>query len=290
MHEHLRTSLHRDLIYDVGMHKGEDTLFYLHKGFRVIAFEANPILVSLNIHRFSAQIKDGQLTIVDGAIAGENAPDTVTFFSNDLKTEWGTIYHNWAMRNEDTGASSTPITVRTIDFSDCIRRYGMPYYMKIDIEGADVLCLRELLKFDVQPSYISIESDKACYDNIVNEFTLLSELGYERYMAVQQADICRRRPPMPATEGRFVNYTFTRGSSGCFGRELGDDWKSLGAILKEYKSIFLMYRRFGDGSLWHRNVILRRILYAVSIVTRNPIPGWYDTHAMHRSESAHLVK
>ena len=31
-----------DLIYDVGFHQGEDTAYYLKKGFRVVAFEAHP--------------------------------------------------------------------------------------------------------------------------------------------------------------------------------------------------------------------------------------------------------
>jgi hypothetical protein len=36
------TAPHEDLIYDIGMHQGEDTEFYLQKGFNVIAFEADP--------------------------------------------------------------------------------------------------------------------------------------------------------------------------------------------------------------------------------------------------------
>jgi hypothetical protein len=35
---------HADLICDVGFHRGEDTAFYLKKGFRVVAFEAHPRL------------------------------------------------------------------------------------------------------------------------------------------------------------------------------------------------------------------------------------------------------
>ena len=35
----ITTPKHDDLIYDVGMHKGEDTEFYLSKGFRVIALK-----------------------------------------------------------------------------------------------------------------------------------------------------------------------------------------------------------------------------------------------------------
>ena len=59
---------HNDLIYDVGMHKGEDTEFYLRKGFRVIAFEANPELVDLCRVRLKRFIEQGQLKIVEGAI------------------------------------------------------------------------------------------------------------------------------------------------------------------------------------------------------------------------------
>ena len=33
-----------NLIFDVGLHTGQDTAFYLKKGFRVIAIEANPLL------------------------------------------------------------------------------------------------------------------------------------------------------------------------------------------------------------------------------------------------------
>ena len=39
---------HYDLIYDVGMHKGEDTEFYLSKGFKVVGFEADPDLTQYN--------------------------------------------------------------------------------------------------------------------------------------------------------------------------------------------------------------------------------------------------
>lgn len=33
-----------DLIFDLGMHHGHDSEYYLKKGFRVVAVEANPLL------------------------------------------------------------------------------------------------------------------------------------------------------------------------------------------------------------------------------------------------------
>ena len=62
------TQKHRDLIYDVGLNLGQDTDFYLKKGFRVIAFEADPDNVATCKKRFADAIESGQLIIVEGAI------------------------------------------------------------------------------------------------------------------------------------------------------------------------------------------------------------------------------
>jgi len=62
MHETVRED---DLIFDVGMHNGEDTEFYLSRGFRVVGVEANPDLVRGLEKKFAAEIADGRVTIVD---------------------------------------------------------------------------------------------------------------------------------------------------------------------------------------------------------------------------------
>jgi hypothetical protein len=50
--------LQPDLIYDVGFHVGEDTEFYLKKGYRVLAVEANPELCARGQMRFADAIRD----------------------------------------------------------------------------------------------------------------------------------------------------------------------------------------------------------------------------------------
>ena len=35
------------LIFDIGMYDGSDTRYYLNEGFRVLAIEANPVLVNV---------------------------------------------------------------------------------------------------------------------------------------------------------------------------------------------------------------------------------------------------
>ena len=57
------------LVIDVGMYDGNDTAYYLHSGFRVIAIEANPQMVKKVKSQFHDAISSGQLIILNVAIA-----------------------------------------------------------------------------------------------------------------------------------------------------------------------------------------------------------------------------
>ena len=63
--------VHQDLIYDVGMNNGDDTAYYLQRGFRVVAIEADARLAKCAVERFGAQISSGQLRILNIGIAAE---------------------------------------------------------------------------------------------------------------------------------------------------------------------------------------------------------------------------
>ena len=63
--------VHQDLIYDVGMNNGDDTAYYLRRGFRVVAIEANTRLAKCAAERFRTRISSGQLRILNIGIAAE---------------------------------------------------------------------------------------------------------------------------------------------------------------------------------------------------------------------------
>ena len=274
---------YHDLIYDVGLHQGEDTAFYLAKGFRVIAFEANPHLVKECSERFKRAIAAGTLTIVAGAIvdpASEAARiGVVRFYRNLSLTIWGTIDQAWMQRNVALGAPSEVIEVRAIDFRSSLLTYGIPYYMKIDIEGADGCCLEALRNFQERPQFVSIESEKVSFARLQQEIRLLTALGYRHFCAVQQADIHRAREPEPAREGIRTGRRFEIGSSGPFGRDLPGPWLTASSLEDRYRDIFHAYRYFGDASFIRRTAIGRKLLKFAERHSRRPLPGWYDTHA-----------
>ena len=66
----ISTPKNKNLIYDVGMHRGQDTDFYLKKGYEVIAFEANPDNADFGRKRFSKEIEEGRIDLLSAPLPG----------------------------------------------------------------------------------------------------------------------------------------------------------------------------------------------------------------------------
>ena len=96
-----------NLIFDMGLHKGEDTDFYLRKGFDVVAFEADPLLIKFCKLRFADYIDKGRLQIIEGAIA----PDLAPKFYPVLSSPWLLDLPGWAA--VATGAGAEPSAQRS---------------------------------------------------------------------------------------------------------------------------------------------------------------------------------
>ena len=263
-----------NLVFDVGLHRAEDTRLYLAKRFDVVAVEAMPDLARRAGDELRDYVESGQLVIENVAIA--EAAGQVPFYANPA-SEWGTIRAEWAEHNDRLGSPSmSSLMVTAVRFNDLLERHGVPHYLKIDIEGADLLCL-EGLDPAHPPTYLSIESEKVSWAGLVHEFDLLEWLGYRQFKVVPQHKVRRQTPPTPAREGQYVPWTFSLGSSGLFGEEAPGRWLSRRQALAKYRPIFARYRLYGDGGLLPRR--------GAGAVLRVPFrllggsAGWFDTHA-----------
>lgn len=259
------------LIYDVGAHKGEDTDYYLKKGFRVVAVEADPILARELRDRLAPAIVSGQLTVVEAAVADKAGE--IEFFHNEQNTVWGTIHQDWAERNEKMGAPSSRIKVRAIRFEDLLREYGVPYYLKVDIEGADMVCVSALASTTDKPKFLSLESTKTSWADLLKEFDVLESLGYKRFQVVNQARIEEQSEPNPPREGSYSGHKLQFGSTGLFGNDLPGPWLTKAQAIRRYARIFLQYKFFGD------NTRGQQFMWRFPKYRRMVIPDWYDTHA-----------
>lgn len=269
------------LIYDVGLHHGQDTDFYLKKGFRVVAFEADPANAEFCRKRFAADILSGQLTIVEGAITESSYQNgngrSVKFYRNEHHSLWGSTSDDWAVRNEVLGTTNQIISVEAIDFAEQLEKYGIPHYLKADIVGSETVCLRALLKFENKPDYISIRSEKLVFRKLLDEFDLLETLGYAQFKAIKQ-DFERLTVELNGN-GQPRQYRFEEGASGPFGELSSGKWKSRDETIRDYQRIFVRYWLFGDYSYLIQTDRGRRMLDTLQRFTRRSIPGWYDTHA-----------
>jgi FkbM family methyltransferase len=265
-----------DLIYDVGMHRGEDTTYYLAKGYRVVAFEANPELADGCRDEFSEAIESGALTIVEGAVAATTA-DVVPFYVDQVSV-WGSIDPTW-VKKKHVDRPQRRISVPVVDLAKCMRQYGVPHYLKIDIEGADRLCLEALRELSVRPRFVSMEAGRLDFGALLADIDLLERLGYRQFAAVQQADHVDQEVTTRTLTGESLTYRFPPGSSGPFGDDLTSGWSSRRRVVKAYRRAFRRHR-LRDRLATSR--IARRSLgpaYRRSPRFRRVLGGHFDTHA-----------
>jgi FkbM family methyltransferase len=234
--------MHEDLIYDFGVNNGRDTEFYLAKGFRVVGVEANPNLYRNLKTQFSGHVATGQLILLNVGVWTE--PSVLKFYVNLDNDHWSSFDPVYGCRN---GSRYEVMEVRCLTASELLRRFGAPYYMKIDVEGADKHILSDIKSATELPAFMSVEEfGVECID-------LLHGLGYAYFKIVPQRDKLEMVPPNPSLEGAYVARIFDGTDSGLFGRELSGEWM----LYEDARRYFVTHIRneqhdyLGPENEWH---------------------------------------
>lgn len=243
----------RNLIFDIGVHTGQDALYYLKKGFRVVGLEAREDLCA-EARRLTIDYQQtGAIELVQRALFHRNG-EAVTFYVNDRKDDWGSLFREAA---EQDGSQAREIVVETITLGDLFERYGTPYYIKCDIEGGDSIFVDQLLRSKERPAYVSVEMTSA------EDIAKLRACGYNSFQIVNQYLNPQTKQPDPPREGKLADTYFTHAMSGLFGRDLPTDkWADFGTTL--HRALDWYDLRARDASL------------AI---------GWLDIHATTVSET-----
>ena len=269
----------RKLIYDVGMHKGEDTDFYLKKGFDVVGIEADPTLVVGLRERFAEELDSGRLRIVAKAI--NDKAGSARFAVNPNISVWGTLDDSFAARNASQGAGHEFIDVECVTFDEVMAEHGIPYYLKIDIEGREMLCLEALARVTERPKYLSIESCASSpgfgVRDTLKEVRVVKALGYTRFQYVDQSSVPGLRH-RGTHEGNAIAHTFPVESSGPFGADLDGPWH-------DYRSTMIRGAalRWIDDACGHSGRLYRRKgmwrFRDLRLRLTGTLDHWYDLQA-----------
>ncbi len=219
------SAVRRDMVFDVGMYDGGDTAYYLHQGYRVVSIEADPELVGRARVRFVRELASGLLWILNVAIAAESG--SATFWISDDKRVWNSLDQRIAARQ---GRRHHSIEVPAVRFRDVIGQFGVPYYLKIDIEGSDMLCVEDLIAYPLPP-FISVEAECSAEGKFLSEsaagatLNLLHRQGYRRFKLISQRDFSA-----VDSTGRTEQGTLERGyphrldDTGPWGNETPGRW------------------------------------------------------------------
>jgi len=273
-----QSDMQSDLIMDVGMHDGTDTAYYLAKGFRVVAIEANPALVSAAQERFADAIARERLKIVAAAITESRG--TTSMAVADSMTIWSSVDPGFIKRN--TGIDYRQVEVPAIPFQDVLGEHGVPYFLKIDIEGNDILALRALHRMRDRPQFVSIESSVTAYKpdfaDVFDELAELWTLGYRGFKYISQESLSRINLPRHPREGAYVAVTVKGHTSGPFGRETPGRWLTVHQALVRAELLRLRHNLTGYGGRWSDTRIGWMYATARQKVTGSQ-PPWYDLHA-----------
>ena len=249
------------LIFDIGANEGSDTWYYLRKGFRVVAVEAIPTLAERLCETFAGQVEARRLVVEQKAVIAEAGEVELTI--NDDRTEWSSAHKS----SKAFMGQHRTIAVPGMTLAELVEHHGVPYYIKIDIEGGELDAVRSLaqLPFNKQPAYLSVEANPQFFCVL----QILWDLGYREFQLIQQGGEFLPLPPFFSREGLDYPYAFTNHMSGPFGRDLPErDWVGLVEIIRRVlASQQEMVKRSAQG--------------------RNP--GWYDVHAKKTSLSRSIL-
>ncbi|MCE3282686.1 MAG: methyltransferase FkbM family [Chitinophagaceae bacterium] len=246
-----------DWIFDIGMHKGEDTRYYLRKGFKVLAVEANPLLAKENGQRFKPAIDAGRLTIVNAGIADHEG--ILPFYVNHRLSEWSSFDKATGTRDN---TEYHVIDIPCVTTLSLFERYGIPHYLKVDIEGFDHYCLRDIPGSGEKPRYVSCEAVH------LEWLDILVDKGYTKFKLLNQANDFKpinlqqeRSPLFPRYEiiknglklrlQKFIPFKHLYGSSGPFGEDTAGDWLAPETVRELYRAFYQYDKKYPlSGASW----------------------------------------
>lgn len=258
-------------VIDVGMNDGSDTAYYLHCGCRVIAIEANPQLAEVATRRFAREIAEGRLIVLNVGIAPSEGVADFYVASNH---QWSSFSPEVASRRGMQIVAT--VRVPCVPLSSVLLEHGVPYYIKIDIEGYDLYCL-ESLSHDTVPPYVSVEFAHGMEHRLLNR---LLELGYDRFKLLNQVTYTHNRPifdyELGARVGRKLyrmrplrpvirrvlpradfdtfpsefDWTFAEGASGPFAEQTYGPWIDVAEVLRRHTALSKIYKKAGAAFWW----------------------------------------
>lgn len=139
-----------DVIFDVGANQGSKTDVFVRLGARVIAVEPDPTSQATLRRRFVAwRLHSLPVTIVGKAVSDRHSVETMWVDApgsakNTLSRKWVDTLRQDESRFGQRMEFAGRTLVAAVTLEELIANHGVPFFIKIDVEGAEVSVLRGL--------------------------------------------------------------------------------------------------------------------------------------------------
>ena len=139
-----------DMIFDIGANHGSKTEIFLKLGAKVVALEPDELNQEILRHRFlEYRFAKKPVVIVTKAVSDRESVETIWIDApgsakNSLSREWVETLRQDKERFGETLKFSQKRMVETVTLEQLIEAYGVPFFIKIDVEGYEVNVLRGL--------------------------------------------------------------------------------------------------------------------------------------------------
>lgn len=176
-------------IFDMGFYDGADSRAYLAGGYCVVGIEADPDLIATALQDFAVWVATGQLQLTNVAIAPQKDTNAWTvFYRNRCSKEWNSFIKTVGCRScqpphaVDENACEM-VKVTSTDCASIFNYFGVPHYLKLDIEGAEPGCFEAMKSL---PQGVSIPHYASAEVTQLEYIDTLYALGYRGFKLVRQ--------------------------------------------------------------------------------------------------------
>ena len=164
-----------NLIFDIGANSGNTVAHFITVANKVICFEPNPTLVNHLKNRFT----NNSIIIDKRGVSSKNGTQTFKIANEDTIS---TLSEDWVTNSRFTGDYNwdNHIEIETVTLDSIIEEYGIPDYIKIDVEGYEYEILTSFTKFLPNTLFAFEFAEEQKYKiNLILQH--LNKLGYDSF-------------------------------------------------------------------------------------------------------------